>query len=109
MVSVADDAKLRIWNPHKNNHCIGWTLDEQGGGVLIEPPEVTGNVVDGSPDVVVEMKDDDDDRRSCVVVQGGKWVAVTSSESKTVTLYRTNVDVPKLTHLCRMTIRFSRE
>jgi hypothetical protein len=63
-----------------------------------------GIVLDASPEIVVDLKDEDI-RHSCVALQGGKWLAVASTESKNVVLYQLNVDVPKLTHLCRLSIR----
>ena len=40
-------------------------------------------------------------------MKGGKWVAVTSMDTKNVIIYDLDQNVPKLMHLCRLVVRRS--
>jgi hypothetical protein len=55
VVTIADDAKLRIWDPHKSAKRLDWTsrvIDDCVTG----DADAEDRVTDASPEVVVDLK-----------------------------------------------------
>ena len=127
VVTVDDDAKLRVWDPlkvslylqqHQRKSINDYSSYNDVRNDLSSSNDVRNNLSSLNdvvndvtsfnvvPEVIVDLKDDE--HHSCVFSNGGRWVSVSSLETKNVVIYELNFGVPKLTHLCRLTIRLNK-